>query len=448
MRCRPSATLQPRPTYRASRCARRCRIWSRAACSCSGTAPAHSLRRASERVEQSLSRLTSFTEDMARRGMTVRSTWLDRGLYAPSPDEMMMLGLSSGELVARVGRLRIANDTPLAIERASLSASVLPDPEGDRLVALCRTARSRQSAGAGDAAHFGRQSRRQRCAPARGAGRARPACTSSAFPIWQRGKVIEFTRSIYRGDAYDFVAELRLGGAAAKQEPAIEHNTTTHMRREIDEIPEAAARLLDALGRRRSPTAGAALRETDPRFLVTVARGSSDHAALLPEICHRADRRHSGRLARAVARLDLWRQAEACRAPPASPSRSPARARHRRHGQGGKGRRRADDRHHQHRQFAAGAAPPTMPSTSWPGRNAASRRPSPSSIRPLPALPLMAHWTGDERLLAALAALARSISRKAIACDWMAARRRARRRRIRCSSSAAARRSPSPTRRR
>ncbi|TIR97321.1 MAG: GntR family transcriptional regulator, partial [Mesorhizobium sp.] len=61
-----------------------------------------------ERVEQSLSRLTSFTEDMARRGMVVRSAWLDRGLYAPSPDEMMVLGLSSSELVARVARLRIA----------------------------------------------------------------------------------------------------------------------------------------------------------------------------------------------------------------------------------------------------------------------------------------------------------------------------------------------------
>ena len=36
-----------------------------------------------KRVEQSLSRLTSFTEDMARRGMAVRSAWLDRGLYAP-----------------------------------------------------------------------------------------------------------------------------------------------------------------------------------------------------------------------------------------------------------------------------------------------------------------------------------------------------------------------------
>lgn len=53
----------------------------------------------------------------------------------------------------------------------------------------------------------------------------------------------------------------------------------TNMRREIDEIPEAAARLLE-----RSATelaqAGAALRDKDPAFLVTIARGSSDHAAL------------------------------------------------------------------------------------------------------------------------------------------------------------------------
>lgn len=52
----------------------------------------------------------------------------------------------------------------------------------------------------------------------------------------------------------------------------------THMRQEINEIPDAAARLLD-----RSATdlakAGQALREKDPAFLVTIARGSSDHAA-------------------------------------------------------------------------------------------------------------------------------------------------------------------------
>ncbi|MGV1871944.1 MULTISPECIES: SIS domain-containing protein [Agrobacterium] len=53
---------------------------------------------------------------------------------------------------------------------------------------------------------------------------------------------------------------------------------STHMRQEINEIPDAASRLLsnshDAL-----QAAGQALRERDPAFLITIARGSSDHAA-------------------------------------------------------------------------------------------------------------------------------------------------------------------------
>ncbi|KQO83385.1 SIS domain-containing protein [Rhizobium sp. Leaf262] len=52
----------------------------------------------------------------------------------------------------------------------------------------------------------------------------------------------------------------------------------THMRQEINEIPEAAARLLDS-SRQFLCAAGQALRERDPAFLITIARGSSDHAA-------------------------------------------------------------------------------------------------------------------------------------------------------------------------
>ena len=53
----------------------------------------------------------------------------------------------------------------------------------------------------------------------------------------------------------------------------------TNMRREIDEIPEAAQRLLERSADQLK-AAGAALRAKDPAFLVTIARGSSDHAAL------------------------------------------------------------------------------------------------------------------------------------------------------------------------
>ena len=54
--------------------------------------------------------------------------------------------------------------------------------------------------------------------------------------------------------------------------------TITHMRREIEEIPQAAARLLDGSAALLAE-AGRGLRERDPHFVVTVARGSSDHAA-------------------------------------------------------------------------------------------------------------------------------------------------------------------------
>jgi glucosamine--fructose-6-phosphate aminotransferase (isomerizing) len=55
-------------------------------------------------------------------------------------------------------------------------------------------------------------------------------------------------------------------------------NNVTHMMREIAEIPEATARLLDQSGGALAE-AGKAIGKLDPAFLTTVARGSSDHAA-------------------------------------------------------------------------------------------------------------------------------------------------------------------------
>lgn len=52
----------------------------------------------------------------------------------------------------------------------------------------------------------------------------------------------------------------------------------TFMRREIEEIPHAVRTLLER-GGAMFAEAGVALREKDPSFVATVARGSSDHAA-------------------------------------------------------------------------------------------------------------------------------------------------------------------------
>lgn len=163
-----------------------------------------------QRVEQSLSQLTSFTEDMARRGMAVRAEWLDRGLYLPAPEETIILGLGASEQVARISRLRLSGDIPLAIERASLSSRILPDPAsiGDSLYKhLDKTGnRPIRAIQRIRAANLGHDDAHLLRVPAGSAG-----LNIERTSYLASGRVIEFTRSIYRGDTYDFVAELRIG---------------------------------------------------------------------------------------------------------------------------------------------------------------------------------------------------------------------------------------------
>ncbi|WP_424933453.1 GntR family transcriptional regulator [Amaricoccus macauensis] len=161
------------------------------------------------RVEQSLSHLTSFTEDMERRGVETTSRWLERGVFMPAPDEVQALGLKDGEQVARIYRLREANGRPMALERAALPLSILPNPI-EVTVSLYdvldklgkRPVRAVQKISA-----INLESREaDLLGVAEGAAGLRIERTS----FLADGRVAELTRSLYRGDGYDFVAELRL----------------------------------------------------------------------------------------------------------------------------------------------------------------------------------------------------------------------------------------------
>lgn len=161
------------------------------------------------RIEQSLSRLTSFTEDMSRRGMVSASRWLERGIFMPSPDELIMLALPSDASVSRIARLRLADDQPMAIERASLPVAILPNPliVETSLYAVLESAGLRPvralqkisaiNLGATDAALLEIEP-----------GQAGLKIERTSYLA--DGRVAEFTQSIYRGDAYNFVAELQL----------------------------------------------------------------------------------------------------------------------------------------------------------------------------------------------------------------------------------------------
>lgn len=79
-------------------------------------------------LEQPLSRLSSFSEELRLRGLTSSSTWLQRDIAVASAQELVSLGLSPGANVTRLKRLRRADDSPMAIEYSRLPEALLPDP--------------------------------------------------------------------------------------------------------------------------------------------------------------------------------------------------------------------------------------------------------------------------------------------------------------------------------
>ena len=127
----------------------------------------------------------------------------------PSPAEMTSLGLSSDDSVARIVRLRLADGEPMAIERASLPTDILPNPlavETSLYEVLerdgFRPVRALQSI---SAINIPQKDAELLAVPVGDAG-LRIERTS----YLETGRVAEFTQSLYRGDAYNFVAELRL----------------------------------------------------------------------------------------------------------------------------------------------------------------------------------------------------------------------------------------------
>ena len=162
-----------------------------------------------EKLEQALSLLTSFTEDMARRGKSVESRWIARGLHAPAPEEVMALGLRTDDRVARLERVRSSDGVPLAIERASLPRDVLPDPMAvtDSLYAMLESLGQRpvRAVQRISAANLD-----PRDAELLGVGAGVAGLRIERISYLPSGKVVEFTRSLYRGDAYDFAVELKL----------------------------------------------------------------------------------------------------------------------------------------------------------------------------------------------------------------------------------------------
>jgi GntR family transcriptional regulator len=163
-----------------------------------------------ERIVRSFSRLTSFTDDLRARGLDPRAVFLERGLGEATPDEAMALAVSPGSGVVRLHRLRFAGESPLAVERTVVPQSVLPSADAVA-VSLYETLEA-----LGVPPHRALQRLRAVAVDAATAELLDLPTGSPGLQIERRafladGRPVEFTRSVYRADAYDFVAELTRG---------------------------------------------------------------------------------------------------------------------------------------------------------------------------------------------------------------------------------------------
>lgn len=73
----------------------------------------------------------SFTEGMRRRGLRPSSRVLYRGVDEPTVEEAKALRLLPGQHLVRLERLRLADDVPMAIERAVITPSCAAATEAD-----------------------------------------------------------------------------------------------------------------------------------------------------------------------------------------------------------------------------------------------------------------------------------------------------------------------------
>lgn len=160
------------------------------------------------RIVQPLTKLTGFSEDMRARGWVPSHRLLDGGVYRADADECAALLLDAGDTVARLVRIRLADGLPMALERAAVPTRFLPDPDavGPSLYAALAVhdllpVRAVQhlraaAAAAADAEHLGIE-----CGS--------PVMHTTRQSFLRDGRPVEFTRSVYRADRYDFVAEMK-----------------------------------------------------------------------------------------------------------------------------------------------------------------------------------------------------------------------------------------------
>jgi GntR family transcriptional regulator len=164
-----------------------------------------------DRFEKPLSVLTSFSQDMIGRGHRPGATWLKAEAGPALPAEALALGLSPGAEVCRLHRLRTADGVPMALERSVVPRAYLASP--DLIAASLYVALE----AAGHTPVRALQRIRSDVATPEEARLLAIASGAPLLDVERRcfladGAAVEYCRSRYRGDTYDFMVELQRAG--------------------------------------------------------------------------------------------------------------------------------------------------------------------------------------------------------------------------------------------
>lgn len=167
------------------------------------------------RIEKNFAKLTSFSEDMRSRGRTPRSVWLRRAEGQATPDEASRLRLAPGAPVYRFDRIRYADEVPMCLEYATVAAYGLPslDAVDVSMYEALQAAGNRPVRALQRLSALLLNAEQARLLQSK-EGDAGLCVERLGF--LQDGRAVELCRSWFRGDMYDFVAELSTSPAASR----------------------------------------------------------------------------------------------------------------------------------------------------------------------------------------------------------------------------------------
>lgn len=159
------------------------------------------------KINQPITHPTGFSELIRARGFIPSSIWLKREICTPDREVQWRLDLDNGEKIARLERIRLANDVVIGYECSSLPASLLPEPQGVEHSLYTSLAANQLTIG-----RAVEEVGAEMCNPAMAiqcgltSGQAMLRLTRVAYLA--DGRPLELTQSYFRSDYYHYEVEL------------------------------------------------------------------------------------------------------------------------------------------------------------------------------------------------------------------------------------------------